>query len=364
MHAEGNAGNQVKVTGASEITNAVVVGNCAFFEGQPFTYLVDHCRALGNTLALFFTGGEPISLTNVTVYGQGDGLLMGGVREGSTCTGDERLVVRNSVFLGDTDYFDSTDITFLFYQEDCGGLRMDSDYNLLQHVKNVECGVAGDYVISGSSRPVRRARAGRAVLRGRLRHGAGPGSPAIDTGDNSASAPAISSAPPRPQMETATATRLRPGCLRGSTVTFVSHRGSDGRPRGTAPSRGRASLRLAVGSVRFRTRTRRRARHRGPDALPRCRRGDSQGATSMTRHVWVTSALVLSSMACSLFTTGLQGNRSTASTPRESDVDRDGVVDAQDNCPLTANPGQDDGDGNRLGELLRRSFCRRTGLRR
>jgi len=69
------------------------------------------------------------------------------------------------------------------------------------------------------------------------------------------------------------------------------------------------------------------------------------------RHAWVASALVLSSMACSLFTTGLLGNRSTASTPRESDVDRDGVVDAQDNCPLTANPGQDDGDGNRLGNL-------------
>ena len=56
-------------------------------------------------------------------YGQGDGLLMGGVREGSKCIGDERLVVRNSVFLGDVDYFDSTDITFLFYQEECDGPR-------------------------------------------------------------------------------------------------------------------------------------------------------------------------------------------------------------------------------------------------
>ncbi len=84
----------------------------------------------------------------------------------------------------------------------------------------------------------------------------------------------------------------------------------------------------------------------------------------MTRHVWITSALVLSSLACSLFTTGLQGNRSTTSAPVDSDVDHDGVEDSRDNCPLTSNPGQDDGDGNRLGELLRRSFCRRPGLRR
>jgi len=68
------------------------------------------------------------------------------------------------------------------------------------------------------------------------------------------------------------------------------------------------------------------------------------------RHVWVASALVLSSMACSVFTTGLQGSRPTASAPAENDVDRDEVGDSQDNCPLTANPGQDDGDGNRLGD--------------
>ncbi|MCJ7678143.1 MAG: hypothetical protein MUO35_10530 [Anaerolineales bacterium] len=189
VRAEGNAGNQIKVTGASEITNAVVVGNCAFFEGQPFTHLVDQCRANGNSLALFYTGGEAISLANVTVYGQGDGLLMGGVREGSKCTGEERLVVRNSLFLGDSDYFDPTDITFLFYQEDCAGLRMDSDFNLLQSVKNVECGVDGNFVASGPqdrctdpqfTGPLSGTTFGMTLA---------PGAPGIDTGDNPSCAP-------------------------------------------------------------------------------------------------------------------------------------------------------------------------------
>jgi hypothetical protein len=73
--AEGNAGNPVKVTGQAVIENSVLIANCAFFEGQPFTYNVDACRAMGNALELSFTGGEPVRLVNNTLYGQGDGLL-------------------------------------------------------------------------------------------------------------------------------------------------------------------------------------------------------------------------------------------------------------------------------------------------
>jgi hypothetical protein len=183
VRAEGNAGNQIKVTGPTEITNAVVVGNCAFFEGQPFSHLVDPCRANGNALAVFFTGGEAVTLTNASVYGQGDGLLMGGVREGSTCDGDERLVVRNSVFVGDADYFDSTDITFLFYQEGCAGLVMDSDFNLIQQTKNVECGVQGDFVASGPGDQCTSAGLAGPLSGTSVNMTLGPDSPAIDAAD-------------------------------------------------------------------------------------------------------------------------------------------------------------------------------------
>jgi hypothetical protein len=121
--AEGNAGNQVKVTGQTEITNSVLVGNCAFFENQPFTYWVDHCRALGNTLEIVFTGGEQVSIVNSTLYGQGDGLVGGGAREGFECSGAETITARNSIFLGDADHFDPSDLTFLFYQEGCSDLN-------------------------------------------------------------------------------------------------------------------------------------------------------------------------------------------------------------------------------------------------
>ncbi len=136
VHAEGNAGNQIKVTGQTTITNNVLVGNCAFFDGKSFTYNVDPCRALGNTLVVVYTGGEQVSITNSTFYGQGDGLVGAGPREGYQCNGSETLTGRNNIFLGDVDYFDPQDLTFLFYYENCPGLDFDSDYSLRCNVKN------------------------------------------------------------------------------------------------------------------------------------------------------------------------------------------------------------------------------------
>ena len=198
VRAEGNAGNQIKVTGQATITNSVLVGNCAFFENQPFTYWVDHCRALGATLFVAHTGGEQVSIVNSTLYGQGDGLVAGGPREGFQCSGVETITARNNVFLGDADYFDSTDITFLFYQEGCVNLKLDSDYNVVHNVKNFECGITGDYAASGA-----HDLCGDPLLAGPLsgmEYGMrpGPASPAIDSGDNSVCPPVDILGAPRP----------------------------------------------------------------------------------------------------------------------------------------------------------------------
>lgn len=135
VRAEGNAGNQIKVTGRTTMVNSVLVGNCAFFDGQPFTYNVDPCRALGNSFEASVTGSETVTLINNTIYGQGDGLVMASPREDGACTGSERLLGRNNIFLGDVDYFDHGDVTFLFYQEGCAGFHFDTDYSLYHHVK-------------------------------------------------------------------------------------------------------------------------------------------------------------------------------------------------------------------------------------
>ena len=187
VHAEGNAGNQVKVAGQTEIMNSVLVSNCAFFEGQPFAYddaAIDHCRASGNTLEVHYTGGEQASIVHSTIYGQGDGLVGGGPREGYSCDGSETLVARNSVFLGDTDYFDPGDVTFFFYQEQCGDLALDSDYNIVHRAKNVDCGANGDYVLSGIHDVCENPQLAGPLSGLAYGMALAPGSPAIDVADD------------------------------------------------------------------------------------------------------------------------------------------------------------------------------------
>jgi hypothetical protein len=198
VRAEGNGGNQVKVTGGTEITNSVLVGNCGFFEGQPFTYWVDHCRALGNTLALSFTGGEQDSILNSTLYGQGDGLVEAGPHEDSRCTGGETISARNNIFLGDTDYFDPSDVTFLFYQEGCDGLALATDYSVIHRAKNVECGTAGDYTVSGAHDQCRDPLLAGPLAGTSYGMQPRPGSPAIDEGDDLRCPPVDVRGEPRP----------------------------------------------------------------------------------------------------------------------------------------------------------------------
>lgn len=198
VHAEGNAGNQIKVAGQTTLSNSLLVGNCAFFEDQPFTYWVDHCRALGSALLIAFIGGEQITIVNSTLYGQGDGLIAAGPREGFQCSGLEYLRVRNSILIGDADYFDPSDISYFFYQEGCGEFKLESDYNLAFNVKNIECGLTGDYTISGSHDlcqnpqllgPFSGEHFGMMVL---------PESPAVDSGDNAVCPPEDIFGSPRP----------------------------------------------------------------------------------------------------------------------------------------------------------------------
>ncbi len=114
----------------------MLVGNCAYFENQPFTYHVDPCRALGNTLEIMYTGGDRASIVNTTFYGQGDGLVGAGAHGDFQCDGSETLTGSNNVFEGDDDFFSPGDITFLFYQDNCGDLLLSTDYSIAYRVKN------------------------------------------------------------------------------------------------------------------------------------------------------------------------------------------------------------------------------------
>ena len=185
VRAEGNAGQQVKVTGDATITNSVMVGNCTYFDGQPFTYDVDPCRAQGNTLHIAYTGGESVSLVNNTIYGQGDGLVMAVPRDDYQCNGTETLTGSNNIFHGDEDALSPGDITFIFYQENCGDIVLESDFSIAYNIKNNEA----EYVnpLFPSAHNLLEDPQLEGPLSG-VAYGMqlAEGSPAIDTGDNAA----------------------------------------------------------------------------------------------------------------------------------------------------------------------------------
>jgi len=52
--------------------------------------------------------------------------------------GTERLIARDSVFVGDRDHSDPTDITFLFHQVGCDVLRPVSHLSLTDRVERVK----------------------------------------------------------------------------------------------------------------------------------------------------------------------------------------------------------------------------------
>jgi hypothetical protein len=155
--AEGNAGNQIKnFRGPFLIENSIVVGNCGFFEGQPFTHHVDACRALGNALALGLTAGDRITVTNNTISGEGDCLVTAEFYNGNA-TGAERVTLRNNILQGQVDFLQPFENTCLIYQETFPSDPFDVDYSIIDQVKDDlcpgahdQCGVAPGLVDTGT----------------------------------------------------------------------------------------------------------------------------------------------------------------------------------------------------------------------
>jgi len=142
VHAEGNAGDQIKTNGPVIIENTIAVSNCASFERQPFTHNVDPCRAGGSALFLVLRAGAEARVTNSTITGEGDVLVVAECDSlYSSCNGHERAILRNNIFIGNTEFLAPDDISALAYQETFpqGDQVFDIDYSVVRHVKNADC---------------------------------------------------------------------------------------------------------------------------------------------------------------------------------------------------------------------------------
>jgi len=134
--AEGNAGDQIKTTGPAQIENVVLVSNCGYFDGRPFTYDVDNCRAGGSALALTLHPGDLITVVNGTITGQGDCLVIAECAEGETCTGGERVRLRNDIFVGNPEFGGGGDTTCLTWTS-LPGDPFAIDHAIITGTKNI-----------------------------------------------------------------------------------------------------------------------------------------------------------------------------------------------------------------------------------
>ena len=98
VHAEGNAGNQIKTNGTALIENSVVVGNCNYFNGIGSMIAGDHCRAQGNAISAGLMAGQTTTVRYNTVTGEGDCLILnvGGSSSSTANIHNNALIGRNS----------------------------------------------------------------------------------------------------------------------------------------------------------------------------------------------------------------------------------------------------------------------------
>jgi hypothetical protein len=158
--AEGNAGNQIKVRGQATIENSIIVGDCAFFNGKPFTAsgdydgdgrsesAVDDCRAYGNALSFDLWRGDHILVNHDSITGQGDCLVIAQCAEGGSCDGSEQVIMRNNLFIGQTDFTNPDQASCLAYATDLSEEIFEIDFSLIHGVNGDVC--PGDQSICGA----------------------------------------------------------------------------------------------------------------------------------------------------------------------------------------------------------------------
>jgi hypothetical protein len=152
--SRGNAGNSFKTAGPTIIENSIAIANCAYHQGKSFTYdftyvdehgvsqtqgSVDPCRAFGNSVELDLFPGDTATVTNSTITGEGDVLVDSTCAEHQTCTGAEKVTLRNNIFVGNAEYLSPGDTSAMLYSERYPGNPFDADYSLAYGVKAGTC---------------------------------------------------------------------------------------------------------------------------------------------------------------------------------------------------------------------------------
>lgn len=116
---EGNAGNQLKISGNTEIVNNIVMGNCGWNSRQDAALGAngENCRAGGTALVLQWSNADDTAIVlNNSISSEGDCLLQGGQRSGVTVGAQSQILrVVNNIFYAMPDYLQPFENSCMFY---------------------------------------------------------------------------------------------------------------------------------------------------------------------------------------------------------------------------------------------------------
>ena len=150
VRAEGNAGNQLKVAGTASVTNSIILGNCGYFNGKSFNYFVDHCRALGDAVAISAnTATDTLSFVNNTLVSEGNVAIFTGGPSGTS------LKMRNNIIIG-LPYFHYPSLQSADAYHESAGFTIDESHSVKQSLRNMNCSSPSSMctsaaIINGSS---------------------------------------------------------------------------------------------------------------------------------------------------------------------------------------------------------------------
>jgi hypothetical protein len=130
---EGNAGNQVKVSRASRISDSVIIGNCGYFADQPNMHDSDNCRGMGDAVYVGLSDGAQTRLINNVITGQGNCLVSSGESNRHS-----RLLLAGNLMIGSDYWHDSTKKACLFHASSRHG-EVDWQANVIDQVRHGHC---------------------------------------------------------------------------------------------------------------------------------------------------------------------------------------------------------------------------------
>jgi uncharacterized protein (TIGR01370 family) len=146
--AVGNAGNQMKIGGASIIINSLAVGNCGFFYQKSFAQEMgdkqsgDQCRAGGATISFSPGQNDSALVINSTVVGQGWALIEAdcitmAFPDQPPCNGSEYVTLNNNIFYGYQYFLRDDEVLAHFVGDgDPGGFTTGHvDYNIIHNTQ-------------------------------------------------------------------------------------------------------------------------------------------------------------------------------------------------------------------------------------